>query len=470
MKHRALSALLVLVLLLTLVPSVWATEPATEETEAPETEYTEIWTVEDLRAMAEDPLGSYVLMTDLDMTGVEWKPIDFRGSFDGNGNAILNLTLTQPGDEGGIVYDGNEDSYQSKFVGLFGILRNASVRNLKLINVRSVMDVDYPVFMGGIAGYCDNSAITCCTVTGSLELRAFKDIYGVGGVAGYGIGNIESCEIDVTLICTDTDTSTRAEQFLGGAYATGFIDSKDNIINIDGYVSEYGYVHSGGITGLYMQMPLGRGVSGRQTGNTVTGRITFFEKNTDRRAYCAAYAGETLALTYVRGNNEQDFERKEIWTGTDEQRPCSCAHPPYKEEVFDATCNSYGYTLFECLGCGYKFKDKYTVRAHNIGGWTVTQEPTLESEGISMGACTDCGAEARRVEPKLDPPPTTEATEPPVTEPVVESKPTEINWQVPVMLGGFAFLAAAAWILGEDNRKKKKEKHAPAEAPEADAE
>jgi hypothetical protein len=53
---------------------------------------------------------------------------------------------------------------------------------------------------------------------------------------------------------------------------------------------------------------------------------------------------------------------------------------------------------------------------------------------------------------------------------VVESKPTEINWQVPVMLGGFAFLAAAAWILGEDNRKKKKEKPAPAEAPEADAE
>lgn len=451
MKQRAISALLLWILLLTLVPVAGATEPATE----PASEQIEIWTVEDLQAMAENPLGSYILMTDLDLAGVEWKPIDFRGTFDGNGNAILNLTLTQPGDEGGLSYDGNEVSYQTKFVGLFGILRNAAVRDLKLINVRSVMDVDYPCFVGGIAGYCDNSSITCCTVTGNLELRACKDIYGVGGVAGYGIGNVESCDIDVTLICVDTDTSTKAEQFLGGVYATGFIDSKDNTINIDGYISEYGYVHSGGITGLYMQLPLGRGVSGRQTGNTVTGRITYFEKNEDRRAYCAAYAGETLAQTYVRGNNEQDFERKEIWTDTTELRPCSCAHPPYKEEVSDATCNSFGYTLFECLGCGYRFKSNYTPRAHTVTSWTVTLEPTVEAEGISMGSCDDCGAVARRTEPKLDPPPTTEATEPPATEPVVEKKPVKLNWQLPVMGGGFLFLLAAAMLLGKDNRKKK---------------
>ena len=454
MKKCAVSALLLLIMLITMVPVAAATEADAE----PAGEVIEIWTVEDLRAMADNPLGEYILMTDLDMTGEEWKPIDFRGTFDGNGNAILNLNLTQPGDETGMSYDGNEKGYQTQFVGLFGILRNASVRNLNLINVRSVMDVDYPCFVGGIAGYCDNSSITCCTVTGTLELRAFKDIYGVGGVAGYGIGRVESCDIDVTLITVDTDTSTLAEQFLGGVHATGFIDSKDNTVHIDGYISEYGYVHSGGLTGLYMQMPLGRGVSGRQTGNTVTGQITFFEKNKNRRAYCAAYAGETLALTYVRGNNEQKFQRKEIWTGTDELRPCSCAHPEYHEEVFEASCEDYGYTLFECLGCGYKFRSNYTVRTHENVTWAMVQEPSVEEEGLSMGTCEDCGAVSRRVEPKLDPPPTTEATEPPVTEPVVEKKPVKLNWQVPVMGSGFLFLLFAAVVLGKDNRKKKNKK------------
>lgn len=454
MKKRAFSALLLILLLLTLSPLAYAdeTEPVAENVER-----IEIRTVEQLQAMAEDPLGSYILMNDLDLAGVEWKPIDFRGTFDGNGFAILNLTLTQPGDEKGISYDGNEKDYQTSFVGLFGILRNATVKDLKLINVRACMEVDYPCFIGGIAGYCDNSSITGCTVTGTLELRAFKDIYGVGGVAGYGIGRIALCTIDVTLLTVDTDINTLAEQFLGGVYATGFIDSENNHITIDGYVSEHGYVHSGGITGLYMQQPLGRGVSGRQTGNTVLGRITFFERNNDRRAYCAAFAGETLALTYVRGNNDQKFERKELWNDTTEQRPCSCVNPTYNEETVESTCNTFGHTVYECVGCGYTFTDHYQLRTHSVTNWTVAVEPTVEAEGESVGYCDDCGEEVRKSEPKLDPPPTTEPTEPPATEPVVvEKPPVKLNWQVPVMALGFIFLLAAAWLLGKDGRKKKK--------------
>ena len=42
----------------------------------------EIHTVEDLQAVANDPDGSYILMENLDLAGVEWKPLDFRGTFD----------------------------------------------------------------------------------------------------------------------------------------------------------------------------------------------------------------------------------------------------------------------------------------------------------------------------------------------------------------------------------------------------
>lgn len=450
MRKRAILALLLAFLLSLSVPAL----ATGAETETEEADVIEIHTVEDLQAMAEDPLATYILMEDLDLSGVEWNPIEFKGTFDGNGHAILNLTLTQPCVVTGLSYDGNEDSYQTQFVGLFGILRNAVVKNLHLINVRSVMEVDYPCFLGGIAGYCDNSRIFGCTVTGNLELRAFKDIYGVGGVAGYGVGAIEGCKIDVTLLTVDTDPKSKAEQFLGGVYATGFIDSKDNVINIDGYVSEHGYVHSGGIVGLYMQQPLGRGLSGRITGNEVNGRIIFFEHNSDRRAYCSAYVGEVLAAAYIRDNNKETFTRKEVWSDYSELRPCVCATPDFAETLVAPTCDTYGYTVNECFGCGYTYTDNYTLHEHTVTAWTVTKEPTTEEEGISTGYCDNCGAEFTKPEPKLEIV-ETEPSEPPATEPVVVKPRIEFNWQVPTMAAGFLFLLIAAAALGRKNKKHK---------------
>ena len=44
-------------------------------------EITEIYTPEDLCGVADNPSGSYILMNDIDMTDVVWKPVDFTGSF-----------------------------------------------------------------------------------------------------------------------------------------------------------------------------------------------------------------------------------------------------------------------------------------------------------------------------------------------------------------------------------------------------
>ena len=439
------SVLLLLILLLNWIPAASAAE--TESA-------VEIYTVEDLMAMANDPIGDYILMEDLDLAGVEWKPLDFQGTFNGNGKAILNLTLTQPGQETALSYDGNQVSYVTQFTGLFGVLRNAVVENLKLINVRCVMETEESLFVGGIAGYCQDSKILNCEVRGTLELRAGKGIYGVGGVAGYGSGAIENTTVDVTLIAVDTVPDTKGEQFLGGVYGTGFIDSVGNTVKIDGYISEFGYVHSGGITGMYMQQPLGAGVSGRMTGNSVTGKITFFERNENRRAYCAAYAGETLAQTYTRNNNQDNFQRKEIWNDTTELRPCTCSEPSFEEHIREASCNTFGYTSYVCTGCGYTTTDHYTLTAHTITQWRTTVEPTTESEGQSVAICDNCRKEFTRVEPKLEIV-ETEPTVPPMTEPVLAQPKKTVNWQLPLMGGGFAFLLAAAFFIGRENRKKK---------------
>ena len=53
-----------------------------------------IYTVEDLRAVANDPDGVYTLMNDLDLSswnGGYWEPFDFSGTFYGNGHTISGL-------------------------------------------------------------------------------------------------------------------------------------------------------------------------------------------------------------------------------------------------------------------------------------------------------------------------------------------------------------------------------------------
>ena len=426
---------------------------AVEETEA-KTQVTEIRTPQQLQDMAKDPAGSYILMEDLDMTGFEWKPVDFTGSFDGNGHAILNLELSQPGDETADTYDGNLKVYESSFVGLFGTLRGAGVKNLKLLGVHGVVDTDTSCFMGGIAGYADKCTITDCTVTGPLELRAHDRMFGVGGLVGYGGGIVKRCDVDVTLICTDTDEMTRDEQFLGGILGMGFMDIQDCNMVIDGYISDYGYVHSGGLIGMLLRYPIGDWTCSI-TGNSVTGKITFFECNWDRRAYCKAIVGEYMSSYRVVEDNTEDFKVDERFEYDVELRPEMCEEPEYRDTVVAGDCYNYGYTSHMCQICGYTYKDTYTALEHVPVTWTVTEEPTTEKEGLSVGYC-ECGlAVEEQVLEKLEPEPTEPPTEPetvptetvpPETEPVVEE--TKSGGFVVFIVIGVVVVVAALVIIG----------------------
>ena len=412
---KTLSLLLALLMILMLSTYVMAEETAPVE----------IHTPEDLLKMADDPDGSFILMADLDMTGIPWKALDMNGgSFDGNGHAILNLTLTEMGDLKPDSCDGNKKLYETAYFGLFGTLINSEVKNLKLINVRALVDIEEPCFIGGLAGYAENATITDCTVVGTLELRAFDRMFGVGGVVGYGSGKIKNCTVDVTLITTDTDAKTKDEQFLGGVYATGFMDVRNCDVTIDGYTSEHGYVHNGGIVGMYMEYPLGVGKKGYVTGNHVEGRITFFENNDDRRAYCKAFVGEALVDYYILDDNTQNFQKEEWKDFTEELRPEMCAIPEYTESVIAGNCNTYGYTQYTCEICGYSYKDKYTLFTHTVSVWTEQVAPTLESEGLEKGYCDGCGIEQTRTIPVIEPEPETEPTTvTPETQPQQTEKP-----------------------------------------------
>lgn len=389
---------------------------------------TQIHTADDLLAIAQNPEGSYILMEDLDMTGIPWPCPDFAGSFDGNGHAILNVSFSQPGQTTAISYDGNVKTYDTYFAGFFSTLKNATVQDLHLVNVQALVEADTPIFLGGLAGYSEHSSVTGCSVSGILELRAHDRMFGVGGLIGYGNGTVDACRVDVTLICTDTDANTRDEQFMGGIFATGYMDVTNCEIVLDGYSSEYGYAHNGGITGMYMQQPLGKGYKGYLTDNTVTGKITFFECNTNRRAYCKADAGEVVASRYTISRNKTDFTRDERKEYDTELRPEMCAAPVYAEEVIASGCDTYGYTCHTCTSCGYTYKDAYTLFSHTVTQWQVVKEPTTQEEGLSQANCDLCGKEFTRSEPVLELPPTTEPTTvptQPVTQPTAPQQPAE---------------------------------------------
>ena len=79
--------------------------------------------VEQLNAVRNFLGDHFKLTSDIDLTGVNWQPIGtsssnaYKGTFDGNGHTIKNLTI---------------NSTQS-LVGLFGYIQSAQIRNLILI-------------------------------------------------------------------------------------------------------------------------------------------------------------------------------------------------------------------------------------------------------------------------------------------------------------------------------------------------
>ena len=425
---------------------------------------TPIYTPQDLLAVAENPEGEYILMEDLDMTGIEWIGPDFSGKLNGNGHSILNLTITGTGESTAVVMDGNQKPYDAVFAGLFGKLENAEIRDLKLYNVRSVITSDMPCFLAGIAGYSMDSSVINCSVSGQLELRAHDRMFGIAGVLGYGVGSVENCQIDMELICVDTDSATRDEQFLGGVFGMGFMTVADSEIHLDAYISEHGYVHSGGIAGMLMQYPVGMGRASRIVRNNVDARITFFEDNTDRRAYCEPTVGELLLnFNYGIMDNQRHLEKHEVKEYDRELRPETCENPVYTETVVASLCDTYGYTEYVCNGCGYTYQDHYTLFSHNVENWTVITAATTESPGESLGICVRCGAEVTREDPVLPPEPETipevqvetngelvgaapvtdEAPAKPLTPAQTRKASPELLW----ILAGFAVLAVAAGLL-----------------------
>lgn len=210
--------------------------------------YTAVYTAEDLNKIRDNLSGKYILMNDIDLTGVDWEPIadktaSFQGILDGGGFKIKNLKINKPGEEN---------------VGFFGYTKNAQIKNLSFTNA----DVSGGTWTGIVAGRTDNNTVLDTIYvqgrifgtknTGSItgkstestlqNLKAETIVLGqdnMGGISGFLQNtNVQRCIFS---------GSIRGNEDLGGI--GGYLDGKNNISYCATKGSFYGTIGIGGIAG-----------------------------------------------------------------------------------------------------------------------------------------------------------------------------------------------------------------------------
>ena len=206
--------------------------------------YTAIYTVADLDNIRNNVdadgniVGNYILMNDLDLSGINWDPIGegsplsggsicFTGIFDGNGHTINNLTINKP----------DEDT-----VGLFGSIGDgAEIKNLGLVDV----DIYGGDTVGAIAAYnvgsTGNTLITNCFVTGNVAGTGNNSIGGICGAVA-GSATISNSYVNVDVI------GEGAFHSVGGIAGAVILSAK--VSNCYALGNATGGIYVGGIVGM----------------------------------------------------------------------------------------------------------------------------------------------------------------------------------------------------------------------------
>ena len=204
--------------------------------EEPITSAIKISNADELYAVRQNMMGTYILTDDIDMEDYpNWMPIGtksepFRGIFDGQGHTIKGLDINRSADMGTL--------YGNYMVsGLFGVCENATIKNLEiedasisitvnntLLIPSATLDSSYSSYAGIIAAkITDSSIIYNCHVSGNIDMvqqgEAPKPLYG-GGIIGWVDNSvIADCYVYDGTIKTSSEASLMQEG--GGAYSGG---------------------------------------------------------------------------------------------------------------------------------------------------------------------------------------------------------------------------------------------------------
>ena len=223
-------------------------EPVTHLTTVP-AGYTAIRNSTDLNNMRNNLGGKYILMADIDLSGISnWVPVGtsaapFTGQLDGNGYAIKNL-----------VVDSTSDA------GLFGRIRMRSdqfyVKNLAIIGGK----IKSSVRAGAIAGTVDctiygkNFSIANCYIDIPVETISSATIACAGGIIGTLVDTVSVDKIlnNGSVYCSTTAGGgyALAGGFLGRAESSTFyVQKSGNTGSVTVNAANYSNAYAGGLIG-----------------------------------------------------------------------------------------------------------------------------------------------------------------------------------------------------------------------------
>lgn len=352
--------------------------------------YTEIADRAGLEAIANNPDGNYILTDNINLYDGAWTPIPFNGTFDGNGKVIYNLSIVEPDPITAVSVDGNHKEYDTVFAALFSRTTDATIKNLSIYGSDVKVSTDQNAFASFLVGYAENTAIDNCNVKGRVELRSSNKMCGVAGLVGFGYGTVTNSSVETTLTLVDENKDIKCEEFMGGVLGTGYMDIDNVDCTVKAYTSVYGYVHNGGLVGMYYVHTADRSHKGYIKNSTSDAEINFFEANDDRRAYCDPILGEKLHWSITQDNNTiKNFVNGETKDYKTILLPEKCEKPSYSKAIHESDCTELGYAVYTCDECKYSYNADYMPPAHLPGEWVKSYDDTTKTNVIKC-YCAKC--------------------------------------------------------------------------------
>lgn len=185
---------------------------------------------QDLHNIRNNLTGSYELVNDIDMSSWgNFIPIgatskEFKGTFDGKGYTIKNLTV---GD--------------SLFASLFGYVKEGGIKNLSLENVNINAPAQNNV--GALVGYFWNSTSTTKTIENCSLTGIITGNYSVGGLIGtIYMGKVNNCNSHVEVNSYGragglVGNGTGVNSFITNCYSTGKVRGTTTLGGLVGYAT-----------------------------------------------------------------------------------------------------------------------------------------------------------------------------------------------------------------------------------------
>ena len=148
-----------------------------------------IYTVQDLKNIANDVWGKYYLANDIDLEGEAWEPIaNFYGTLDGEGHKICNFNMANTESVNFGFFSSNQGTIKNVTLCDFIYSANCERESKGVLVGENHGTVEYCTVMDG--------AISFAATSHGYDARYG---YRLGGIVGLNYGDVTNCRVDVAI-------------------------------------------------------------------------------------------------------------------------------------------------------------------------------------------------------------------------------------------------------------------------------